>query len=122
MIEVACAVIFNAQEQLLIAKRGAGRDEGLWEFPGGKKKKNESILEAAEREIYEELNIVIRAELELYSLIAVPYILKFIKCSVLDDNKIELKEHSEIVFVQLNQISAIDLTKNDQNFLNWLKK
>lgn len=48
---------------ILIAKRPPGYHlAGLWEFPGGKQENGESLEECLEREIREELDIDIRAD------------------------------------------------------------
>ncbi len=48
--------------KVLIAKRPKGSHlEGLWEFPGGKQEKGESLRHCLEREIAEELGIEIKA-------------------------------------------------------------
>lgn len=53
--------------RLLITKRPEGSHlAGFWEFPGGKKEDGESLEECLEREIREELNIVVRAEKLLF--------------------------------------------------------
>ncbi|XEC95999.1 (deoxy)nucleoside triphosphate pyrophosphohydrolase [Paenibacillus tarimensis] len=60
MIEVAAAIIENDQKQLLIARRKKGKSqEGMWEFPGGKIEKDESIQACLQRELLEEMNIKI---------------------------------------------------------------
>ena len=47
-------------DEILIAKRPAHVDQGnLWEFPGGKREKNENAKEALVRELQEELGIVV---------------------------------------------------------------
>ncbi|MBW4635100.1 MAG: 8-oxo-dGTP diphosphatase MutT [Iphinoe sp. HA4291-MV1] len=55
---IGVAVIWNDKGQILIDRR---RSEsfmgGLWEFPGGKVERSESIEECIRREIYEELAI-----------------------------------------------------------------
>ncbi len=49
--------------KVLIARRPKGSHlEGLWEFPGGKQKKGESLKNCLEREIEEELGIKVRAD------------------------------------------------------------
>lgn len=61
MIKVVMALIFNQQAQILIAKRPLGKSYGgLWEFPGGKVEKDETINEAVVRELREELNISVQ--------------------------------------------------------------
>ncbi|MEH2069325.1 MAG: 8-oxo-dGTP diphosphatase MutT [Nostoc sp.] len=57
---IGVAVIWNDQKQILIdRRRPEGMMGGLWEFPGGKIELGETIQECIQREIYEELRIVI---------------------------------------------------------------
>lgn len=57
-IDVAVAVVFNAQGQVLWACRPEGKPyAGYWEFPGGKVEANESVWHALVRELKEELDI-----------------------------------------------------------------
>ena len=58
IVRVAVAVIYNGQGEVLIQLRAADTHQGgLWEFPGGKIEAGESVEQALEREIREELNI-----------------------------------------------------------------
>ncbi len=60
MIEVAAAIIENEQGQILIAKRKKGKSqEGMWEFPGGKIEKGESVQACLRRELLEEMQVEI---------------------------------------------------------------
>ena len=52
------AVIFKNDEILLI-KRGNPPLAGEWSIPGGKLEENESIIEAVQREIKEECNVLV---------------------------------------------------------------
>jgi 8-oxo-dGTP diphosphatase len=57
---IGVAVIWSDQEQILIdRRRPEGVMGGLWEFPGGKIEHGETVEECIQREIYEELGIVI---------------------------------------------------------------
>ena len=59
-VHVAVAIILNKNKEVLISLRAKDVHQGgLWEFPGGKLEKNESVYDALKREIYEELNISI---------------------------------------------------------------
>ncbi|AEJ00293.1 thiamine monophosphate synthase [Nitrosomonas sp. Is79A3] len=61
IVEVVAAVILRPDGQFLLARRPGGKVySGYWEFPGGKVEKNESLLHALERELWEELGIHIR--------------------------------------------------------------
>lgn len=58
MIEVAAAIIENAEGKLLIARRRAGKSQaGMWEFPGGKIEPGESAEACLRRELREEMQI-----------------------------------------------------------------
>ncbi len=57
MIPVACCLIRNESGQILLAQK----ESGCWEFPGGKQDDGETLYQCAEREILEELGIVIAA-------------------------------------------------------------
>ena len=58
VVHVAVGVVRNSQGNILIAKRPAHAHQGdLWEFPGGKVEKGESLQQALQRELHEELGI-----------------------------------------------------------------
>lgn len=58
IIQVVVGVLYNNQNQILIAKRPLHKPfGGLWEFPGGKIELNESPIAALHRELSEELQI-----------------------------------------------------------------
>ena len=55
---VSTLALINDENKILIGKRPVGKTfENLWEFPGGKVKKNETIEQALIRETKEEINI-----------------------------------------------------------------
>jgi len=59
-IQVALAVIINDDREVLLALRDQQAHQGgLWEFPGGKIKTGESIVQALTREVREEIGIEI---------------------------------------------------------------
>ncbi|TXI16981.1 MAG: Nudix family hydrolase [Nitrosomonas sp.] len=58
IIEVVAAVIVRSDGQFLLTRRPGGKIySGYWEFPGGKVEKHESLFEALNRELWEELGI-----------------------------------------------------------------
>ena len=58
-IPVIAGIIRDARGHILLCQRESGALEGQWEFPGGKIEEGETPEECLQREIYEELNIVI---------------------------------------------------------------
>lgn len=66
-IPVLAAVIRRDGRHLLARRPGHKRHGGLWEFPGGKLEAGESWLEAARRELAEELDVeVVSAAAPVY--------------------------------------------------------
>jgi mutator protein MutT len=59
---VTAGLVWN-NGRVLIAKRPEGSHlEGLWEFPGGKQERGESLKDCLEREIEEELGLKVRVD------------------------------------------------------------
>ncbi len=66
--EIGLGIVFNKNGELLIDQRLESKSMGgLWEFPGGKKTADESIEQTIERELKEELDIVVKVGLKLLS-------------------------------------------------------
>jgi 8-oxo-dGTP pyrophosphatase MutT (NUDIX family) len=57
VIRVLAAVIQKADRYLVCLRPRHKRHGGLWEFPGGKLESGENLLEAARRELREELGV-----------------------------------------------------------------
>lgn len=59
-VDVAVGVLIDAAGRFLITSRPAGKVyAGHWEFPGGKIEVGESVAQALQRELHEELGITI---------------------------------------------------------------
>ena len=66
--EIGIGLVFNQKGELLIDQRlESSSMGGMWEFPGGKKIPNESIEKTIERELKEELGIVVNVREKLLS-------------------------------------------------------
>ena len=66
--EIGIGLVFNQKGELLIDQRlESSSMGGMWEFPGGKKIPNESIEKTIERELQEELGIVVNVGEKLLS-------------------------------------------------------
>ena len=67
MITVAAAIIHHNQQLLLTRRKPGAHLENLWEFPGGKVEAGESLPAALQRELREELGIVVEVLDEFYT-------------------------------------------------------
>lgn len=64
--QVVCAVIRDTDGHILLARRAPGQHlEGHWELPGGKVEPGESLESALQRELLEELGLVVSVGKEL---------------------------------------------------------
>lgn len=111
-INVVGAIIENDKHEILCAKRSSEMMlPGLWEFPGGKIEMDESLKEAVEREIVEELGCkvefirVFHDNTHEYD----DYIVKLITviCKIASSNSPKAIEHEKLAWVKRN--SLLDL-------------
>ncbi|MBS0350940.1 MAG: 8-oxo-dGTP diphosphatase MutT [Proteobacteria bacterium] len=63
-LEVVVGLVFNANQEILLAWRGPEKSPGnCWEFPGGKIEQGETQYQAICRELKEEINLeVLKAQ------------------------------------------------------------
>lgn len=62
VINVVAGIIVDAEQRIFLSLRKKNQHQGgLWEFPGGKRESGESSLQALQRELQEELGIVVNA-------------------------------------------------------------
>lgn len=60
VVDVAVGVLIRAEGDFLLTSRPVGKVyAGYWEFPGGKLEPGESVAQALQRELHEELGITI---------------------------------------------------------------
>ena len=112
-IQVVAAIIHDEEGNVLATQRGYGEYKGWWEFPGGKVEEGESREVALVREIWEELNVMIKIDKWL--------------CTVkYDYPTIHLTMHSALCRivqggVQLNEhLSAQWLSREELDTVQWL--
>ena len=87
-IQVAAALILQEGRYLLTKRKGDVHLGGFWEFPGGKREPDESLVECLCREVREELGIEITKPV-LFQVIRHDYPeraveLHFFRCSIRD--------------------------------------
>ena len=66
MLTVVAALIESAGKLLVCQRRGGGAFELLWEFPGGKRRLDETLEAALARELSEELGVAAGIGREVY--------------------------------------------------------
>ena len=116
MIEVAAGIIVR-DNKVLLAKRKEGKSlAGYWEFPGGKIEINETAEEALIRELSEEFNIKTEILSEFHenthqypnnTVNLHSFIVKHI------EGEYRLNAHSEIIWIQVENILDYDLAPAD---------
>jgi len=116
MIEVACGIMYNKDNKILMGKRMSTNKSypKCWEFPGGQKEDNENIHECLKREWMEELNLHIEINKEIHqSVNDNKYHCRFFIGKILDETNLQQNEHDEILFLHKNEIYKLDLFKGD---------
>lgn len=119
--EVIAAVIERDGEFLLCRRPLQKRHGGLWEFPGGKIESGETLLQAAQRELKEELAMQAGSIGDvLFSVLdsASGYTIKFVPVSA--EGAPQLLEHSELAWLSKSKLLDIDLAPSDRIFVEYL--
>jgi len=124
MIEVAAAIIHNAEGQLLIARRRQGKSqEGLWEFPGGKIEPGESAQSCLQRELMEEMSIVIHPY-EFFGMNEHHYgniqVRLMAWSAEYQDGEIQLVDHDDYRWVKPDELGGFDFAPADIPFVEQL--
>lgn len=118
------AAVIESEGRYLLCRRPAHKRHGLlWEFPGGKLEKDESHIDAARRELKEELNLEVTDLGVAFVSIGdpgSPFIVDFVQTSVLGTP--ELLEHCELRWVTLSEMSSMELAPSDARFARFLQE
>ena len=127
LIIVASVALINSDNQILIAQRPKEKHlSGLWEFPGGKVKKNESPESTLIRELKEELNININQkcvapltfsefDYKEFNLLLLLYV-----CRRWDGDP-ESMENNPIKWVKSNKLREYKMPPADDSFIYCLQ-
>jgi len=67
LTKIGCGVLIKNQDQILLGKRKGGYGEGSWALPGGHLQHQEKLIDAARRELKEELDIEV-SDLQLVAI------------------------------------------------------
>jgi 8-oxo-dGTP diphosphatase len=112
------AAVIRRDDRYLLGRRAAGkRHGGLWEFPGGKLEPGETWLDAAERELREELAVSVervgapvfrrRDPASSFEIVFVP---------VQIEGEPEALEHQEVRWVEPGAMPSMRLAPADAAF------
>jgi 8-oxo-dGTP pyrophosphatase MutT (NUDIX family) len=116
-IRVVAAVV-RRYGRLLVCQRPAHkRHGGLWEFPGGKLEAGESILDAARRELAEELDLVVRSVDEVELSITDPgsaFVIEFYPVEA--DGDPRCLEHTALAWATPEELLTLPLAPSDRAF------
>jgi len=101
---------------ILVAQRGSGPMAGKWEFPGGKVKEGESLVDALQREIFEEFRTNIIAG-ELIDRIKFVVSNRKYELAALyaqhESGEYQLTEHKQLDWVKPENLTQLDLAPAD---------
>ena len=124
-MKLVTAAIIIKNNHVLLARRKQGQKlAGYWEFPGGKIEKNETPESCLERELFEELNVKIKA-----GKIIAESIYHYSHCSIkllglesiLLSNSIKLSVHDKVKWVPIENTTNLKLAPADIPIANHLK-
>jgi len=121
-IDVLAAVVTRAGRYLVCQRPSAKRHGGLWEFPGGKVEPGESLLEAAHRELMEELGAaVVHVGDPIFSAHdeGSPFVINFVPTAI--DGEPRCLEHTELRWAGLEEIAQLALAPSDRKFVDFLQ-
>jgi 8-oxo-dGTP diphosphatase len=120
-MKVVTAAIAMRGGRLFVAQRAPGEKyAGFWEFPGGKLEDGESSVQCIERELHEEFGIRARAIEEIGSTdYALPNgVIRLVAVKVeLPDAPLELSVHSQVDWLEVEQLAQIELLPADIQLL-----
>jgi 8-oxo-dGTP pyrophosphatase MutT (NUDIX family) len=117
-IRVIAAVVSDGDRLLLCQRPPHKRHGGLWEFPGGKCEPGESDLEAARRELREELGVEVLAvgpaELAVIDP-GSPFEIVFVPVTIAGTPV--CREHTALVWKPLAEVPSLSLAPSDRRFV-----
>ncbi len=122
-VPVVASVVRRGDRYLLGRRPAAKRHGGLWEFPGGKVLEGESRLEAARRELAEELDLAVVSLGDL--LLSVhdegsPFVIEFFE-TVAEGTPVA-REHTDLGWFGFPELRSLALAPADARFVAHLAR
>ncbi len=120
MTEVVAALIFQGGK-VLACRRPAHKKRGLlWEFPGGKREKGESLTDTLKRECKEELGVEIAVK-ELFAETVHAYddieVHLYFYTAEIVRGELTMLEHCEMRFAGAEELSALEFCPADKDIV-----
>lgn len=122
LISVLAAVIRRNATYLVCQRPVHKRHGGLWEFPGGKLEPGETYLDAAKRELAEELGVEALAVGSPLFSIADPgsdFLIEFVPSEIVGEPR--CLEHIDLKWLPVEQLSSLQLAPSDERFVDFLR-
>lgn len=118
---VIAAVVRRDERYLVCQRPPHKRHGGLWEFPGGKIEKGETLRDAAHRELSEELNLTVSGigAVQFSAIDAASgFLIKFVEVEVSGDPV--LIEHTDLRWLSAAELMQMPLAPSDSQFVDFL--
>ena len=117
------AAVIRRDDRYLVGRRPPEkRHGGLWEFPGGKVLEDESRLEAARRELDEELGLEVVALGRLLLSVAdegSAFLIEFFETTATGTP--EAREHTEVGWFTVAELGSLELAPADARLVRELR-
>ena len=126
--DIAAGIIWKGKKVLIALRPQKGLLGGLWEFPGGKKEKGESLEKCLKREVREELGIQIRVRSASGGFMSVKHAYTHFKITLYTFSCVYVKGNPRTLhcddwkWVSLNELSQYAFPAANRKIINELLK